>query len=84
MFGLRRTRVFPLLGVRGAPAKFRIVQQQVRELAALLHQIQLGHPGNLAFKLGKRYAEQLAEHVPRIVEAQRLVKVAGQNKPLCG
>jgi hypothetical protein len=43
-------------------AEFRIVQQQVRQFAALLHQVQLRHAVDLAFEFAGRNAKQLTKH----------------------
>ena len=58
-------------------AVFGIVQQQVRELSALLHQVDAGEPGDLLVE--GRGAEQLAQDGAGVLEAQRLVKVTGQE-----
>ncbi len=65
-------------------AELGIVQQQIGQLAALLNEIQLGHPGDLAFVLAGRNANQLAQHVTGIVETQRLVKITGEDVALPG
>ncbi len=57
-------------------AKFRIMQNQVRELRALLHQIDLRQTANLVVKA--LYADQFGKHHAGIVETKRLVKIAGQ------
>jgi hypothetical protein len=54
-------------------AKFRIVTDQIGQLAALLHEIAPGKACNTILKSG--YAQQLAQHESRIVETQSLVKV---------
>src|SRR5664279_309620 len=62
--------------------EFGIVEQQIRQFASLLHQVQFGHSGNLALVLARRNSQQLAENITGVVEAQRLVKVAGQDESL--
>ena len=57
--------------------EFRIVQQQVRKLAALLHQMNIGKPGDPLPKALD--AEQLAQDHPRIVKTQRLIEIANQK-----
>ena len=54
-----------------------IVAQEVRELGALLHEVNVREAGNLFSKV--RYADQLAEDEPGVIEAQRLVEVAGDE-----
>ena len=61
-----------------ARAEFGIVQQQVGELASLLHQVQLSHPGGLTLEFAGGNPQQLGQHVARVVEAQGLVKIAGE------
>src|SRR5262249_24611144 len=61
-------------------AKFRVVQQQVGQLGALLDQIKLGHALGLALKLFGRNTNQLAEHIAGVVKGQCLVEVAGEQK----
>src|SRR5262249_9419465 len=56
---------------------FGVVQQQVGQLSALLHEVDPCQAGDLL--LEARGAQQLAEHDPRVVEAQRLVEVAGEQ-----
>ena len=62
-----------------ARAEFGIVQQQICQLGALLHQVQSGHSYSFTFELFQRYAQHLAEHVSGIIEAQGLVEVTGEN-----
>jgi len=57
--------------------KTRIVAKEIRELGALLDQVNVRKTGDLLAKV--RYADQLAENEPGIVEAQRLVEVAGDE-----
>ena len=59
--------------------ELRIVQQQVGEFRALLHQVDLGHPLGLALELLGRNADQFGQHVAGIIEGERLVEVAGEN-----
>src|ERR1700690_1794598 len=54
-------------------AKFRIVADQIGQLAALLHEIAVGKPGDTVLKSG--YAQQLAQYESRIFETQRLVEI---------
>ena len=63
-------------------AELGIVQQQIGQLRALLHQVQLGHALRLAFKFRSRNAHQFAQHVPGIVERQGLIEVAGKKVTL--
>jgi hypothetical protein len=56
------------------PAELRIVQQKIRELTALLHQVDIRQS---VYALAEaRNAQKIAQHVPRIVETERLVEVA--------
>ena len=57
------------------PAECRVVPQQVGQFRALLDQMGARKPGDLLVEVVD--AEHLAEDHARIVEAQRLVKVAG-------
>src|ERR1700686_1160263 len=59
--------------------ELRIMQQQVGELRALLHQIDLGHPLGFAFEVLGRNADQFGEHVAGIVEGERLIEIAREN-----
>ena len=63
-------------------AELGIMQQQVRQLRALLHQVQLGHALRLTFKFRSRNADQFTQHVAGIVESKGLVKVAGKKVTL--
>ena len=63
-------------------AKLGIVQKQVGQLRALLHQVQLGHALRLTFKFRSRNAHQFAQHIPGIVEGQGLVEVTGKQVTL--
>ena len=56
-----------------------IMQQQVGQFRALLHQVDLGHPLGFAFEVLGGNADQFGEHVAGIVEGERLVKVAREN-----
>lgn len=60
-------------------AKLRVVQQQVRELRALLHEVDFGHSLRLALEFFGRDADQLRQHIAGIVESQRLVKVTCED-----
>jgi len=62
-------------------AEFRIVQNQVAKLGALLHQVHLRQSGHLVVKAMK--ADEFAQYDPRVVKAERLVEVTGQKKLLC-
>src|SRR5258708_27932791 len=57
-------------------AKFRIMQNQVGKLRALLHQVDLRQTANLVVKA--LYADQFGKHYSRIIETERLVKIASQ------
>ena len=59
-------------------AELGIVQQQVGKFASLLHQVQLRHASGLALEFGLGNAQQLGQNVARVVEAQGLVKIAGE------
>ena len=74
-----------------APARFRgvlaadtperrIVANQIRELPALLDQVARRQPVNLALEI--RYAEQVAQDLPGIVEAEGLIEVDATRKCL--
>src|SRR5581483_9723957 len=60
-------------------AELGVVQQQIREFGALLHQVQPGHALGLALKLLGRNAQHFAKDVARVVEAKRLVEIAGEE-----
>ena len=72
-----------MLGAHLGP-EFGVVQQQIGELAPLLHQIEFSHPGGLALELAGGDPKQLGQHKARVVEAQCLVKIAGEDKALPG
>ncbi len=55
-------------------AEFRIVQQKVRELAALLYQVDVRQSGDTLAET--RNTQKVAQNVPRIVKAERLIEVA--------
>jgi hypothetical protein len=55
------------------------MQEKIRELGALLNQVQLGHALGLAFEFLNRNAKQLAQYVTRIVKGQRLIEIAGKE-----
>src|ERR1700676_3619016 len=59
--------------------ELRIMQQQVGELRALLHQVDLGHAFGFSLELLGRNADQFGEHVAGIVEGKRLVEIACEN-----
>src|SRR5579863_1559796 len=59
--------------------KLRIMQQQVRQLGALLDEIELRHPMRLALELSSRNADQFAQHIARVVESQRLVEITSKD-----
>ena len=63
-------------------AELGIVQQQVRQFRALLHQVQLGHALRLAFKFRSRNADQFTQYVAGIVESKGLVEVTGKKVTL--
>src|ERR1019366_6953339 len=63
-------------------AKLGVVQQQVGEFAALLHQVQLRHPGGLAFEFCFGDTQQLGQDISRVVKAEGLVKIAGEYESL--
>ena len=54
-------------------AILRVVQDQVGQLAALLHQMDVGKTGDAL--LERADIEHFAEHDPRVVKTQRLVEV---------
>src|SRR6476660_10293839 len=58
-------------------AELRIVQDQVRELSALLYQVNLGQSPD--FVMEAVNTDQIGEHDSRIVETERLVKIASQK-----
>src|SRR5207248_2844553 len=60
--------------------KLGIMQQQIRELRPLLHQIQPRHPSRFTLELVCRDSHQLRQNIPGVVEGQRLVKITGKNK----
>ena len=55
------------------------MQEQICEFRALLHQIQLRHTRRFFLELLNRNAEQFGENQARVVEAQGLVEVAGEQ-----
>ena len=59
---------FPVLG---------IVQQKVRQLSALLHQMDLGQTGDPVAEIGN--AHHVRQYVTGIVKAQRLIEIAHQK-----
>jgi hypothetical protein len=54
-----------------------IVAKEVGELGALLNQVDVREAGDLLSEV--RYADQLTEDEPGVVEAQRLVEIAGDE-----
>jgi len=62
-------------------AELGVVQQQVRKLSALLHHVDAGETGDAL--LEARETQQIAQHNSRIIEAQRLIEVADQQKFFC-
>src|SRR5215813_7307714 len=58
-------------------AKLRIVQDEVGELGALLYQVDLRQSPDLVMEA--LYADQFGKHDSRIIETERLVKIAGQK-----
>ena len=58
-------------------AVLRVVEQQVGEFSSLLHQANFGQAFDPFCK--SRCADQLAQHDPRIVEAERLIEIAHQQ-----
>src|SRR6266436_9372169 len=52
-----------------ARTEFWVVEQKVRELCALLDEVELGHPRGFAFKLSGGNAHQLAQNVACIVKS---------------
>src|SRR5579864_3120789 len=75
---------FPQVFGTHAVVKLRIVQQQVSQFSSLLHEVELGHALGLAFEFFGRDAEQLAQHVSRVVIAQRLIEITGKYVVLYG
>src|SRR5580692_1541830 len=59
--------------------KLWIMQQQVRQLGALLDQVELRHPLRLALEFRSRNADQFAEYIARVVESQRLVEITSKD-----
>ena len=60
--------------------ELRIVQQQISELRPLLHQVQSRHAGGFALELLGWNTDQFGQNIAGIVEGERLVEVAGENK----
>jgi hypothetical protein len=58
-------------------AEFRIVQNKVREFSALLNESNVGKA--LHFVVKAMETDKFAQRDSRVVEAERLVKVAGQK-----
>ena len=59
------------------PPKLRVVPEQIRELGALLNEIEPIESGNTLIEVVD--AEHLTQQSPGIVEAQRLVEIADQQ-----
>ncbi len=62
------------------PAILGVMQQQVRQLGALLHQMHSREPGTFFQEPGN--AQHLAQGDAGVVEAQRLVEIARQQVAL--
>jgi hypothetical protein len=62
-------------------SEFRVVPDQVRELAALLDKIARGEARDLVLEPGD--AEQLAQNLTRVVEAQRLIEIGRDQNVSC-
>ncbi len=60
----------------------RVVQEQVGQLSSLLHEVGIREPVDLVLEPGP--VEQLAQHLTGVVEAERLVEVAGDQVMLRG
>ena len=58
--------------------EFRIVQEQVGELSALLHKVDLRQAGDALVKVVN--AQELAENQARIVKTQCLIEIADEQK----
>src|ERR1700674_4053541 len=56
----------------------RIVQDQVCQFSTLLNQMDVCKPGDPLVESG--HSQQFAQHDPRIVEAERLIKIANKQK----
>src|ERR1019366_9539683 len=56
-----------------------IMQEKIKKIGAILNHVQLRHALGRALEFLDRNAEQLAQHVTRIVEGQRLIEVAGKQ-----
>ena len=69
-------RLFEVLAPHAA--KLRIVPNEVRQLAALLHEVAARKPVDLL--LEPRRADQLAQHGARVVEAEGLVEIRRDQK----
>ena len=63
-------------------AIFGIVQEKVRQFAALLHQVDIGKTCDAMAEIGN--AHHLGQYVAGIVKAQRLVEIAHQQIALRG
>src|SRR5713226_3884967 len=59
-------------------AEVRIMQNEIAEFRALLDEVHLRKAFHLVIEAVK--ADQFAENDSRVVEAERLVKIAGQQK----
>jgi len=55
------------------------MEQQVSELSTLLNQVLRGKERCFALELPRRDSNQFAQNKPRVVEAQGLIKIAGQQ-----
>src|SRR6476661_2283291 len=61
-------------------AKLRIVTEQIGELGSRLHEVQTRKSGNLLGEPGN--AERFAQQVAGVIEAQRLIEIAHEQKVL--
>src|SRR5207247_619928 len=61
-------------------AEFRVVTDQVRQLSALLNEIARAEPVDFLAKV--RDANQIAQDLSRIVEAERLIEIGCEEKVL--
>lgn len=78
MFRLRRMRrPASCRCSRRHAAQLGVVQDQIGQLAPLLHQVDVGQPRHLLREAA--HAEDLAEDVAGVVEAEGLVEVARQQ-----
>ena len=69
--------IFKVATLASDAAILGIVQQQIRQLSALLYEIDPRQAGDLLLEPTR--PQKLAQHEPGVVEAQRLIEITGQQ-----